>query len=175
MVHFLEIIHHQLHTRSWNPVDNSHESLESAGRPYTRHNQRINSCFPVDTKERYRHIPHRRTLIDLDTTTSKAWNTDHLHRQGWTDRHRRTRGREKPAEAASANRENMHMHRRGWRRTMRRSSLQMNRESHSGRSHDPASLCASFDTRVVLKVGMVGDSQIGKTSLMVKYVEGSFE
>jgi GTP-binding protein of the ras superfamily involved in termination of M-phase len=28
---------------------------------------------------------------------------------------------------------------------------------------------------VVIKVGMVGDSQIGKTSLMVKYVEGSFE
>jgi len=28
---------------------------------------------------------------------------------------------------------------------------------------------------VVLQVGMVGDSQIGKTSLMVKYVEGSFE
>ena len=31
--------------------------------------------------------------------------------------------------------------------------------------------CAS----VVIKVGMVGDSQIGKTSLMVKYVEGSFD
>jgi GTP-binding protein of the ras superfamily involved in termination of M-phase len=29
--------------------------------------------------------------------------------------------------------------------------------------------------RVILKVGMVGDGQIGKTSLMVKYVEGSFE
>ncbi|EAL17648.1 hypothetical protein CNBL1630 [Cryptococcus deneoformans B-3501A] len=29
--------------------------------------------------------------------------------------------------------------------------------------------------RIVLKVGMVGDSQIGKTSLMVKYVEGSFD
>ena len=28
---------------------------------------------------------------------------------------------------------------------------------------------------VVLKVGMVGDSQIGKTSLMVKYVEGGFD
>jgi len=27
---------------------------------------------------------------------------------------------------------------------------------------------------VVIKVGMVGDSQIGKTSLMVKYVEGNF-
>jgi GTP-binding protein of the ras superfamily involved in termination of M-phase len=32
-------------------------------------------------------------------------------------------------------------------------------------------LCLS----VVIKVGMVGDSQIGKTSLMVKYVEGSFD
>jgi Gtp-binding protein of the ras superfamily involved in termination of M-phase len=28
---------------------------------------------------------------------------------------------------------------------------------------------------VVVKVGMVGDSQIGKTSLMVKYVEGKFD
>jgi GTP-binding protein of the ras superfamily involved in termination of M-phase len=27
----------------------------------------------------------------------------------------------------------------------------------------------------VIKVGMVGDAQIGKTSLMVKYVEGSFD
>eukprot|EP00003_Mantamonas_plastica_P020606 TRINITY_DN3319_c1_g1_i15.p1 TRINITY_DN3319_c1_g1~~TRINITY_DN3319_c1_g1_i15.p1 ORF type:complete len:203 (-),score=79.21 TRINITY_DN3319_c1_g1_i15:471-1079(-) len=30
-------------------------------------------------------------------------------------------------------------------------------------------------SNVVLKVGMVGDSQIGKTSLMVKYVEGQFD
>ena len=28
--------------------------------------------------------------------------------------------------------------------------------------------------RVVVKVGMVGDAAIGKTSLMVKYVEGNF-
>lgn len=32
-----------------------------------------------------------------------------------------------------------------------------------------------FQNSVVIKVGMVGDSQIGKTSLMVKYVEGSFD
>jgi GTPase SAR1 family protein len=30
-------------------------------------------------------------------------------------------------------------------------------------------------SRIILKVGMVGDGQIGKTSLMVKYVEGTFE
>jgi len=33
----------------------------------------------------------------------------------------------------------------------------------------------SNNNNVVVKVGMVGDSQIGKTSLMVKYVEGSFD
>jgi GTPase SAR1 family protein len=32
-----------------------------------------------------------------------------------------------------------------------------------------------YPKSVVIKVGMVGDSQIGKTSLMVKYVEGSFD
>jgi GTPase SAR1 family protein len=37
------------------------------------------------------------------------------------------------------------------------------------------SLGCAEPNSVVLKVGMVGDSQIGKTSLMVKYVEGSFE
>ncbi|KAK4992203.1 Ras GTPase tem1 [Elasticomyces elasticus] len=31
------------------------------------------------------------------------------------------------------------------------------------------------DSSVVIKVGMVGDAQIGKTSLMVKYVEGSWD
>jgi Gtp-binding protein of the ras superfamily involved in termination of M-phase len=31
------------------------------------------------------------------------------------------------------------------------------------------------NSSVVIKVGMVGDAQIGKTSLMVKYVEGSWD
>lgn len=33
----------------------------------------------------------------------------------------------------------------------------------------------SNKSSVVIKVGMVGDAQIGKTSLMVKYVEGSWD
>jgi GTP-binding protein of the ras superfamily involved in termination of M-phase len=33
----------------------------------------------------------------------------------------------------------------------------------------------SSKNSVVIKVGMVGDAQIGKTSLMVKYVEGSWD
>lgn len=46
----------------------------------------------------------------------------------------------------------------------------------------PGALGASSDqnnangrNHVVIKVGMVGDAQIGKTSLMVKYVEGSWD
>jgi hypothetical protein len=34
---------------------------------------------------------------------------------------------------------------------------------------------AASKSSVVIKVGMVGDAQIGKTSLMVKYVEGSWD
>jgi len=34
---------------------------------------------------------------------------------------------------------------------------------------------ATTRNQVVIKVGMVGDAQIGKTSLMVKYVEGSWD
>ena len=33
----------------------------------------------------------------------------------------------------------------------------------------------SKQPKVIIKVGMVGDAQIGKTSLMVKYVEGSWD
>ncbi|CAM1507817.1 Fc.00g046650.m01.CDS01 [Cosmosporella sp. VM-42] len=40
---------------------------------------------------------------------------------------------------------------------------QGSQEASNGRNH------------VVIKVGMVGDAQIGKTSLMVKYVEGSWD
>lgn len=40
-------------------------------------------------------------------------------------------------------------------------------------ANQPASNQAQ--SSVVIKVGMVGDAQIGKTSLMVKYVEGSWD
>jgi len=38
-----------------------------------------------------------------------------------------------------------------------------------------ATATATKNSSVVIKVGMVGDAQIGKTSLMVKYVEGSWD
>lgn len=44
---------------------------------------------------------------------------------------------------------------------------QNQRSSHQEQSKSQSS--------VVIKVGMVGDAQIGKTSLMVKYVEGSWD
>lgn len=45
-------------------------------------------------------------------------------------------------------------------------------EQNQRASHQDA---ARAQSSVVIKVGMVGDAQIGKTSLMVKYVEGSWD
>ncbi|MCJ1379968.1 hypothetical protein MMC17_003071 [Xylographa soralifera] len=47
-------------------------------------------------------------------------------------------------------------------------------EQNQRPSHQ-SSEAAKTQSSVVIKVGMVGDAQIGKTSLMVKYVEGSWD
>ena len=39
----------------------------------------------------------------------------------------------------------------------------------------PSTPPSNSRNNVVVKVGMVGDAQVGKTSLMVKYVEGKFD
>ena len=47
-------------------------------------------------------------------------------------------------------------------------------EQNQRPSHQ-SSEASKAQSSVVIKVGMVGDAQIGKTSLMVKYVEGSWD
>jgi GTP-binding protein of the ras superfamily involved in termination of M-phase len=51
---------------------------------------------------------------------------------------------------------------------------QASRAGSNGASAEPQQQ-SSGRNHVVIKVGMVGDAQIGKTSLMVKYVEGSWD
>lgn len=52
----------------------------------------------------------------------------------------------------------------------------MSNRAQSSHSHEPRQEeQANGRNHVVIKVGMVGDAQIGKTSLMVKYVEGSWD
>ena len=46
---------------------------------------------------------------------------------------------------------------------------------YNGAGSSSAYAAEQKQNSVVIKVGMVGDAQIGKTSLMVKYVEGSFD
>ncbi|OCK77988.1 small GTPase [Lepidopterella palustris CBS 459.81] len=48
-------------------------------------------------------------------------------------------------------------------------------QEQNQRTSQPQQESVSKNTSVVIKVGMVGDAQIGKTSLMVKYVEGSWD
>jgi len=47
--------------------------------------------------------------------------------------------------------------------------------STAGQNGGEQRQAAQKNSSVVIKVGMVGDAQIGKTSLMVKYVEGSWD
>lgn len=63
-----------------------------------------------------------------------------------------------------------------------RPTSQLSSQSYPDRVGGPAVPSSSADqnnangrNHVVIKVGMVGDAQIGKTSLMVKYVEGSWD
>ncbi|OAQ75919.1 septum initiation protein sid3 [Purpureocillium lilacinum] len=48
-------------------------------------------------------------------------------------------------------------------------------QSHAGDHRQGSNEPPNGRNHVVIKVGMVGDAQIGKTSLMVKYVEGSWD
>ena len=48
-------------------------------------------------------------------------------------------------------------------------------QEQNQRSSHQSSEASKQQSSVVIKVGMVGDAQIGKTSLMVKYVEGSWD
>ncbi|KAI5961250.1 TEM1 [Candida pseudojiufengensis] len=48
----------------------------------------------------------------------------------------------------------------------------MDNQSQSHQQHEQQQ---DQNNQVALKIGLIGDSQIGKTSLMVKYVEGSFD
>ncbi|KAI8932035.1 hypothetical protein NX059_010928 [Plenodomus lindquistii] len=48
-------------------------------------------------------------------------------------------------------------------------------QDQNQRGSQPQQEAANKNASVVIKVGMVGDAQIGKTSLMVKYVEGSWD
>lgn len=57
------------------------------------------------------------------------------------------------------------------------SGLSSSTERHPASQQQPESSQKNQPAKnsVVIKVGMVGDAQIGKTSLMVKYVEGSWD
>jgi GTP-binding protein of the ras superfamily involved in termination of M-phase len=52
---------------------------------------------------------------------------------------------------------------------------QNQRSAQQQQQQQPPPEAANKNASVVIKVGMVGDAQIGKTSLMVKYVEGSWD
>ena len=57
----------------------------------------------------------------------------------------------------------------------RYSSSEGNARPYQDQNQRSSQQDAAKNPSVVIKVGMVGDAQIGKTSLMVKYVEGSWD
>lgn len=59
--------------------------------------------------------------------------------------------------------------------TSQPSSRPPSQSSHAAPNAAAVPTASNKPSSVVIKVGMVGDAQIGKTSLMVKYVEGSWD
>jgi hypothetical protein len=56
-----------------------------------------------------------------------------------------------------------------------RANSYQDQNQRSAQPQQPPPEAPNKNASVVIKVGMVGDAQIGKTSLMVKYVEGSWD
>ncbi|KAI0833096.1 small GTPase [Hypoxylon sp. FL0890] len=102
------------------------------------------------------HEPHHRQSQSLDQGLANSKHPDDMDPNAQYEAHQYDPPQQsmpRPASSSST----------GERHYTEQSTRESNGADRNARSH------------VVIKVGMVGDAQIGKTSLMVKYVEGSWD
>lgn len=111
--------------------------------------------------EQVSHDPNHRQSQSLDQGLSHGAHPDEIDPNAQYEAHQYdgpVQSMPRPASSMSANAERQY-------------------GEHASRESNGNGNGADRNTKnhVVIKVGMVGDAQIGKTSLMVKYVEGSWD
>ncbi|KKF93843.1 Septum-promoting GTP-binding protein 1 [Ceratocystis platani] len=165
------------------------QNFGDAVAPQLDHPHNNNNHSPEDLVDRY-----SATSLDQNMSASQSQyqpNSSHSHSHSQSQSHLHQQPSSRPSSGLAGHQTSSHssQHHQQQHQQFQSQHAQHPPSSYDYQSRPPAGASASSSSsaavsaaaeqarrdHVVIKVGMVGDAQIGKTSLMVKYVEGSWD
>lgn len=147
--------HHNNNAAAFNPANS--QNSEGGGRPQTSYSD---TGFSRPYSQNYQSFA---PSSDADTPPKYGYSNNNNGMQ-----QSQPRPSSRPPSAMSGTSQ----HDRGYDNSRSNSYQDQHAYQSQQQMQDPHS---AKNPKVIIKVGMVGDAQIGKTSLMVKYVEGSWD